>query len=146
MRWLTLSLEATISVSGPFGQPIYRENAAILVEIWNRFFLKLWWKVVFETRCFTAQKRQKLVTDMCYKSYSSPQPQWRSSWQKLALVLSFTNLCFTCGLMYADTTKWVPFLITKEIFDWNHALERLRSHEHSVEHIDDTITISRRCN
>ena len=26
MRWLTLSLEATISVSGPSGQPIYRKK------------------------------------------------------------------------------------------------------------------------
>jgi len=34
----------------------------------------------------------------------------------------------------------------KAIFDWKHALERLRSHEHSMEHIDATITFSRRCN
>jgi len=33
MRWLMLSLEAMISVSGPFGQPKYRKNAGILVEI-----------------------------------------------------------------------------------------------------------------
>jgi len=38
------------------------------------------------------------------------------------------------------------FLIRKGIFDWKHVLERLRSQEHSVEHIDVTITFSRRCN
>jgi len=32
MRWLTLSLEATILVSGPSGQPKYRKNAEILVN------------------------------------------------------------------------------------------------------------------
>jgi len=46
----------------------------------------------------------------------------------------------------ADTTKCVYFLIRKGIFDWKHALERLRSYEHSMEHIDATITFSRRCN
>jgi len=35
--------------------------------------------------------KNKLVTEM-YKSYSSPEPHWRSSWQKLAVFL-FTNLC-----------------------------------------------------
>jgi len=33
----------------------------------------------------------------------------------------------------------------KGICDWKHALEHMRSHEHSVEHIDATITFSRRC-
>jgi len=37
-------------------------------------------------------------------------------------------------------------LLKKGIFDWKHALERLRSHEQSVEHIDTTIIFSRRCN
>jgi len=54
--------------------------------------------------------------------------------------------CFTCRLMCADTTKYAHFLIWKGIFDWKQTLERLRSREHSVEHIDDTITFSRRCN
>jgi len=47
--------------------------------------------------------------------------------------------------MSADTTKCAHFLIRKGIFDWKHALGRLRSHEHSMEHIDATITFSRRC-
>jgi len=42
----------------------------------------------------------------------------------------------------ADTTKCVHFLIRNGIF----AVERLRSHEYSMEHVDATITFSRRCN
>jgi len=47
--------------------------------------------------------------------------------------------CFTCRLMCTDTTKCAHFLIRKGIFDWKHALEPLRSREHSMEHIDATI-------
>jgi len=54
--------------------------------------------------------------------------------------------CFTCRLMYANTTKCEHFLIRKGICDWKLSNERLRSHEHSMEHIDATITFSRRCN
>jgi len=53
--------------------------------------------------------------------------------------------CFTFRLMCADTTKCAHFLIRKGIFDWKHVLKFLRSHEHSMEHIDATITFSRRC-
>jgi len=72
---------------GPLASQCTRKNAGILVEIWNRFFLILWWKVVL-TWCSTAQKRHKLVMEMCHKSYSSPEPQWRSNLQKLALFFS----------------------------------------------------------
>jgi len=48
--------------------------------------------------------------------------------------------CFTCRLVCADTTKCAHFLIRKGIFEWKHALDRLRSHEHSMEHKDATIT------
>ena len=54
--------------------------------------------------------------------------------------------CFTCRLMCADTSKCAHFLIRKGIYDWKHAPERLRSHEHSMEHIDATIIFGRRCN
>ena len=50
--------------------------------------------------------------------------------------------CFACRLMCADTTKCAHFLIRKGICDWNHALERLRSQEQSVERIDATITLA----
>jgi len=64
--------------------------------------------------------------------------------------------CFTCRPMCTDTTKCAhflikkgicdrKFLIKKGICDWKYAEERLRSHEHSMEHIDATITFSRRC-
>jgi len=36
--------------------------------------------------------------------------------------------------------------IRKGIFDWKLALEHLRSHELSVEHIDATLTFNCRCN
>jgi len=36
---------------------------------------------------------KNLVIEMHHKSFSSPEPQWRSSWQKLALFFFFTNLC-----------------------------------------------------
>jgi len=46
--------------------------------------------------------------------------------------------CFTCRLMCADTTKCAHFRIRKGIFDWKHALERLRIHEHRMERTDAT--------
>jgi len=50
-------------------------------------------KSYFKSCCSTTQKRRKLVTRTHRKFYSSPEPQLRSSWQKLALFFSFTNLC-----------------------------------------------------
>ena len=78
---------------GPLASQYTGKNTGILVEIGNRFFMTLWCKASFKTWCSTTQKRQKLVTEMCHKPYSSPEPQWRSNWQKLALFISFTNLC-----------------------------------------------------
>ena len=131
MGWL----EATLSVSGPSGQPVYRKNAEILVEIWNRFFLTLWWKVIFNTWCPTTQKRQKFVAEKYHKPYSSPEPQWRSIVDTRWLCFSPSQTCvkcFTSRLICADTTKCVHFLIRKGVFDWKHALERLRSNGHSI--------------
>ena len=56
--------------------------------------------------------------------------------------------CLTCALMCADTNKWAFPHWKRNLwqFDWKHALERLRRHEHSMEHIDTTITFSPRCN
>ena len=72
---------------GPLSSQYTGKNAGILVEIRNRFFWTLWWKVILKTWCFTTRRRQKLFTEMYHKSYSSPEPQRRSSWQKLALFL-----------------------------------------------------------
>jgi len=49
--------------------------AGIFVEIWNRFFLTLWCKDFVKTWCSITQKRQKLVTEVYHKSYSSPDPR-----------------------------------------------------------------------
>jgi len=94
------------------------KNAGILVE--NR-------KVIFETWCSVTQKRQKPVTEMHHKSYSSPEPQRRSRWKKLALFFSLTPCvyCFTCRLMCPDTTTCAHFLIRKE----SATGSTLRSHE-----------------
>jgi len=43
------------------------------IEIRNKFFLTLLWKLIFKTWCSTTQKRQKLATEMHHKSYSLPQ-------------------------------------------------------------------------
>jgi len=48
MRWLTLSLEAMISALGPLTSQYTGKSAGTLVEIWNRFFLILWWKSFFK--------------------------------------------------------------------------------------------------
>jgi len=41
-------------------------------------------------------------------------------------------------MLCVDMTKCAHFLIRKGFCDWKHALERLSSHEQSVEHIDAT--------
>jgi len=90
---------------------------------------------------FHNSDKTETFTEMYHTSYSSPEPQCL---QKLASQTCVE--CFTCRLMCADTTKCAHFLIRKEIFDWKHALERLSSHENSLEHIDATITFSIRYN
>jgi len=142
MRWLTLSLEARYRSL----RPLVSEYNGKMREYWLKYEAGSFWNCdekTFLKHDVPQHKRQKLVTDMYHKSYSLREPQWRSIWQKLTLFLSLTNLCFTCGLMWADSTKWVHFLIIRKgIFDWKHALERLRSHEHSMEHTDATFTLA----
>ena len=46
--------------------------------------------------------------------------------------------------MCGDMSRRAHFLIRKGIFDKKYSLERLRSHEHSMEYIDATLTFSRR--
>ena len=123
------------SVFRPSGQAIYLKNVGILIEIWNRFFLTLWWKVIFETWCSTTQKRQKLVTEMYHKSHSSPEHNgevFDRSWLCFSPSQTCVNVPLVDYIMCAVTTKCAHFLFGKGIFDWNHALEHLRSHEHSV--------------
>jgi len=42
--------------------------------------------------------------------------------------------------MCADTTKCAYFLIIKAFYNCKHILERLKSHDQSVDHINATIT------
>jgi len=148
MRLLKQSLEATMLVSGSSGQSIYRKNAGILVDIWIRLFLTLWWKVISKTWCSTTQKRQKLVTEMYHTPYSSPEPQRRSSWQKLALFFFLYKLVLNVSFVdwgaRVRLNLRIPYHQKRNLR--LEAVERLRSHEHSVEHIDATITFNCRCN
>ena len=196
---------------------IPEKNAGILVEIWKRFFLTLWWKGIFNTwravvvtlaRLLHVSKvgqgKEKGETKQAtlisnFHAHGSKNTLWpirlaRSHrWRHNPSFLRFEdqshteglkdrvsyasvpqhrrdrnllrkctiNLiphqnhngevvdrswlcfspsqtcvkCFTCRLMCADMTKCTHFHIRKGIFDWKHALELLRSHEHSMEHI-----------
>jgi len=105
MRWLTLSLEATISVSGTSGKPIYKcENIG-----WNRnrFFLTLWWKAIFKTWCSTTQKKTKIVTSLhffkilfienkaknnCKTVISGKEQNLNKKWLNLEFPFFFNNL------------------------------------------------------
>jgi len=132
MRWLTLSLEAMILA---YSQPIYRKEWRNIGRKMTQVLFDIVMKSYFKSCCSTTQKRRKLVTRTHRKFYSSPEPQLRSSWQKLALFFSFTNLCLLfhlySRLMCTDTTTCAHFLVKKGICDWKHAIERLSSHEQS---------------
>ena len=133
MRWPTLSLEATVWVSGSSGQPIG--------SFWHsdeKLFLKHYVPQHRKDRNLS----RKCTTSLIRRQNHNGEVVDRS-W--LCFSPSQTCVkCLTCRLMCADTTKCAHFLIRKGIFDWKHALERLRSNEHSVEHTDATITFSRR--
>jgi len=67
------------------------------------------------------------------------------SLKEAGFVFLLHKLVFHLQTDVPNATKFAHFHIRKGIFDWKQALERLRSHEHLVEHIDATITFSRRC-
>lgn len=50
--------------------------------------------------------------------------------------------CFTCRLMCSDALHSQSLLIGSGICNWKHALERIRSHEQSKEHIDALIAFN----
>jgi len=98
------------------------------VEIWNRFFLTLWWKSFFKHDVPQHRKDRNLsrkrttslirrlnhngeIVDRSWLCFSSSQTCVR---------------CFNCRLMRADTTKCAHFFIRKGkgSFHWKHALER----------------------
>jgi len=89
----------------------------------------------FSRKCTTSLiRRQNHNGEVVHRSWLSSSPS------------QTCVKCFTCWLMCADTTKCAHFLVRKGFCDWKHALERLRSHEHSMQQIDATIAFSRRCN
>jgi len=137
MRWLTLSLEARISVSGPSGQSMFRKKCGNIGWNMKQVLFDIVIKRHFRTWCSTTQKdrnfsRKCTTSFICCQNYNGEVVD--RSW--LCFSPSQTCVyCFTCKLMCADTTKCAHFLIRKGIFDWKHALERLRNHEHSMKHI-----------
>lgn len=52
--------------------------------------------------------------------------------------------CFTCRLMCSDALQSQSLLIGTGFCNWKHALERLRSHEQSKEHMDAMIAFNHR--
>jgi len=127
---------------------IPEKNAGILVEIWSRFFLILWWKSFFK-RDVPQHRNDRNLSRKCTTSFVRRQNHNGEVVDRSWLCFSPSQTCvkcFTCRLMCADTTKCAHFLIRKGICDWKQALERLRSHEHSMKHKDATITFSRRRN
>ena len=120
------------------------ENVGILVEIWNRFFLTLWWKVIFKTWCSTTQKERNL-SRKCTTSLIRRQNHNGEVVDRSWLCFSPSQTCVNCFNWQTDVRgydQYAHFVVC----DWKQALERLRRHEHLMEHIDATITFSRRDN
>ena len=73
--------------------------------------------------------RKRTASFICHKNHNGEVVD--RSW--LCFSRSQTCIyCFTCRLMCVVTTKCAHFLIRKGTCDWNHALERLMSHEQSI--------------
>jgi len=73
-----------------------------LVQIWNRFFLTLLWKVIFKTWCSTTQKERNLsrkcTTSLVHRQNHNDEVVDRS-W--FCFPRSQTCVkCFTCRLMF----------------------------------------------
>ena len=135
---------------------IPEKNSGILVEIWNRFLLTLWWKTIFKTWCSTTQKRRKLVTEISHKSYSWPEPQWRRSWQKPALFFSSSNSVLNVSLV--DWCAWIRLNVRISILEkesstgskllsawgatsiqWSIKMPRLHLAEDAINHYEELI-------
>jgi len=114
------------------------------LDIWE-IFIGHMGNFLFCTRQF-ALHRQQPEKDKQNVDFAPPLEIFLRTPLTAGLIRRQNHNGFTCRLMCADAAKCAHFLIRKEIFDWKHALERLRSHEQSMEHMDATITFSRRCN
>jgi len=138
-------MEATISVSGPYGQPIHRVKCGNIG--WSSKQVLYSRKQVrdekeflkhgvpqhrkdrnLSRKCTSLIRRQKFNDEVVDRSWLCFSPS------------QTCVKCSTCRLLCADATKCAPFVIRKGIFDLKHSLERLRSHEHSTKRIVSTIT------
>jgi len=136
------------------GGPLANQYTRKKREYWLKYETGSFWhcdEKSFFKHNVPQHRRQKLVTEMYHKFYSSPKPRWWSSWQQLALFPPSQTCiyCVTCRLrVCADATNLRDSLlvIRKGILDWKHTLERLRSHEHPMARIAAMITFSCRCN
>jgi len=91
-------------------------NVVRLVQIWNRFFLTLWWKVIFKTWCFTTQKEKNLwrkcTTSLIRRQNYNGEVVDRS-W--LCFLSTQTCVkCFTCRLMCPMRLNVRSSLLEKE--------------------------------
>ena len=144
MTWLALSLEATIG-----GQPKYRKKCRNIGWNMKQVLFDIVMKRYFQALIFHNTEKTETRQWKCTTSLIRRQNHTGDGVDRNRLCFSPSQTCtycFTCRLMCADTTKCAHFLIRKGICDWKHALERQRSHEKSMEHIDATITCSCRCN
>jgi len=104
----------------------------------NRFFLTLRCKP-FLKHDVPQQRKDWNLSQKCTTSLIRRQNHNGEVVDRSWLCFSPSRTCVksvTCRLKCAATTKCAHFPIRKGIFDWKHTLERLRSHEHSMEHID----------
>jgi len=113
MSCLTLSLEAKMSVSG---YQYIGKNA----EIWlknEKLFLK---------HDVPQHRKDRNSSRKCTANFIRRQNHYAEVVERSWLRFSPSQTCvycFTCRLMYADTTEREHFLIRKGICDWKHAEE-----------------------
>ena len=99
-------------------------------------------KVNFKTWCSTTQKRQKPVTEMAHKSYSSPEPQCRSRWNENVVEAGFVFLLHKL-LSIVSLVDWcarIRLNVRISLLEKKSATgSTQRSHKQSMKNKDDTI-------
>jgi len=116
-------------------------------EYWLKYETGSFWHC--DEKSFSKHRNGRNLSRKCTTSLIRRQNHNGEVVDRTWLCFAPSQTCvkfFTCRLMCADTIKCAHVLIRKGRFDCKHCLERLRNHEHSVEHIDATIRFSRRYN